>query len=320
LSFNWGRITTLPSGIAATGIVAWQERPSAQHNSTESGMTRTMAGADPTAQRPSEAISGELPKIVATRLERSFTSKTGVVNALGPLDVRIDDGEFVCLVGPSGCGKSTFVKVVAGLLDPTAGHMQISFDGTHLSTIATVFQDYGVFPWMKVQDNVTFALHAKGVSKKDATEQARLWLSKLGLTEFADAYPSTLSGGMRQRVAIARAFAMDPEILLMDEPFAALDAQLREILQEELLQLCQTGARRTVLFVTHSLDEAILLGDRVIVMTNRPGRLLDDKRIPFARPRGPEVRSDPAFGALRTELWDHLRNEVEARIATKGIS
>ncbi|MCW2622145.1 MAG: Mannosyltransferase [Frankiales bacterium] len=253
-------------------------------------------------------------KISATGLEVRFGTGPKAVHALGPLDLTVRDGEFVCLVGPSGCGKSTFVKLVAGLLTPTAGRLEVSLRGDTSAPIATVFQDFGIFPWKTVESNVRFGLSVSGVPKKEARERARDWLSRMGLLEFAGAYPGTLSGGMRQRVAIARAMAVEPEILLMDEPFASLDAQLREMLQDDLLEICQASSR-TVVFVTHSLEEALVLGDRVVVMTARPGRLLDDTVVPFARPRGADVRESAEFSALRSKLWGHLRSEVQTQIA-----
>ncbi|MCU1346192.1 MAG: transporter ATP-binding protein [Acidimicrobiia bacterium] len=256
-------------------------------------------------------------KISARDLQLTFQSRTGATPALGPLDLEIGRGEFVSIVGPSGCGKSTLIRVVAGLLSPTRGEMVIALDGRSPAPIATVFQDFGIFPWKTVEGNVCFGLSAAGVGKAEARDRARSWLSRLGLLDFADAYPGTLSGGMRQRVAIARALAVEPEILLMDEPFAALDAQLREMLQEELLAISQ-ASERTVLFVTHSLEEALVLGDRVLVMTARPGRILDDAKVPFARPRDATVRSSQEFADMRARLWEHLRSEVQAQISGQG--
>jgi NitT/TauT family transport system ATP-binding protein len=228
------------------------------------------------------------------------------------LDVDIHDGEFVCLVGPSGCGKSTFLRMVAGLIRPSAGQIDIAIRGTGQPT-AMVFQEYSIYPWKKVIDNVRFGLDVAGVPRKEGNERAMRYLGKLGLRDRAKAYPATLSGGMKQRVAISRALAVEPEILLMDEPFAALDAQMRQILQDELLQLWQSD-RRTVLFVTHSLEEAILLGDRVLVMSARPGRILASKQLPYPRPPHADVRHSPEFVALQAELWDLLRGEVEAHL------
>ncbi len=240
-------------------------------------------------------------KISARGVERTFDA--GRVQALGPLDLDIDDGEFVTIVGPSGCGKSTFLRIVAGLIPPSTGTVELAV-ADHRHATAMVFQDYSIYPWKKVLDNVRFGLDVAGVPKKEGNERARRYLARMGLADRADSYPSTLSGGMRQRVAIARALAVEPEILLMDEPFAALDAQLRQVLQDELLELWQAD-RRTVVFVTHSLEEAILLADRVIVMSARPGRIIDTQVIPFAaapaqrRPHDVRVRviAGQALGA-----------------------
>jgi NitT/TauT family transport system ATP-binding protein len=264
-----------------------------------------------TVERRREPIA---VKISARAVERTFDA--GRVRALGPMDLDIDDGEFVTIVGPSGCGKSTFLRIVAGLIPPSAGTVEMAVREPRHAT-AMVFQDYSIYPWKKVLDNVRFGLDIMGVPKKEGNERARRYLSRLGLADRADSYPSTLSGGMRQRVAIARALAVEPEILLMDEPFAALDAQLRQVLQDELLELWQAD-RRTVLFVTHSLEEAILLADRVVVMSARPGRIMEIREVPFARPRHADVRTSPEFAALQAKLWDHLRGEVEAHLAEIG--
>jgi NitT/TauT family transport system ATP-binding protein len=250
-------------------------------------------------------------KISARAVERTFDA--GRVQALGPLDLDIDDGEFVTIVGPSGCGKSTFLRIVAGLIPPSAGTVELAV-ADHRHATAMVFQDYSIYPWKKVLDNVRFGLDVAGVPKKEGNERARRYLTRMGLADRADSYPSTLSGGMRQRVAIARALAVEPEILLMDEPFAALDAQLRQVLQDELLELWQAD-RRTVLFVTHSLEEAILLADRVVVMSARPGTIIDIQAVPFPRPRHADIRTTPEFVALQAKLWGLLSTEVEAHLA-----
>jgi NitT/TauT family transport system ATP-binding protein len=258
------------------------------------------------------------PKIRARGVECRFPSRGGGVHALGPFDLDVAPGEFACIVGPSGCGKSTFLRLVAGLLNPTAGEITIRQTGSTREPTAMVFQDYSIYPWKTVLSNVQFGLDMAGVPRTEAQRRARVWLERLGLNGFADAYPAVLSGGMKQRVSIARAFAVEPEILLMDEPFAALDAQLRTILQEELLALWQAH-RRTVIFVTHSLDEAILLGDRVLVMSARPGRLLEEHRVDFERPRTAALRASPDFVALEQRIWRVLRSQVEetmqARVA-----
>ncbi len=184
----------------------------------------------------------------------SAAARIGAIHALGPFDLDIDDGEFVCIVGPSGCGKSTFLRMLAGLIRPSDGEIEIAVRSTGHAT-AMVFQDYSIFPWKKVIDNVRYGLDVEGVPKKQGNERAMTYLRKLGLGDRDKSYPDTLSGGMKQRVAIARALAIEPEILLMDEPFAALDAQMRQILQNELLALWEAD-RRTVVFITHSLEEA----------------------------------------------------------------
>lgn len=266
-------------------------------------------------ERTSPASSITPPKIVANGVERSFGSGDSGVHALGPMDISIDEGEFVCIVGPSGCGKSTFLRIVAGLLPPSKGKVTVAAKSAHPASM--IFQDYGIYPWKTVEANVRFGLDIQGVSKSEGRRRARSWLEKMRLAEFADVYPAQLSGGMRQRVSIARALAAEPEILLMDEPFAALDAQLRTILQEELLELCQ-AERRTVLFVTHSLEEAIILGDRVVVMSARPGRILAERRSPYPRPRSAAVRESPEFAVFKAELWELLRDEVEAGKSSAG--
>ncbi|MFF0221087.1 ABC transporter ATP-binding protein [Streptomyces sp. NPDC004629] len=247
------------------------------------------------------------PKLRATELTRTFGRTPHTVDALGPLDLTVDAGEFVCVVGPSGCGKSTLLRIAAGLLRPSTGTLEIRTTSPH--PVAMIFQDYGIYDWKTVQANVRFGLDVQRVPRREANARAADWLARLGLADFAHAHPATLSGGMRQRVAIARALAVEPELLLMDEPFAALDAQLRTILQDELLEITQ-ALRTTTVFITHSLEEAIVLGDRVLVMSARPGRIIAERRPPFPRPRTGDIRSAPAFTALKGELWDLLRKEA----------
>ena len=255
-------------------------------------------------------LGGSNDKIVARGVERYFGGKKSQrIHALGPLDITVQDGEFVCIVGPSGCGKSTFLAMVAGLIRPSEGEIEFTTRRSVQPT-AMVFQDYSIFPWKRVLDNVRYGLDIQGVPRKEGNKVALKYLDKLGLAERARSWPDTLSGGMKQRVAIARALAIEPEILLMDEPFAALDAQMRQILQDELLELWQAD-RRTVLFITHSLEEAVLLGDRVLVMSARPGKIIADIKIPFERPRRAEVRESPEFASVTAQLWRLLRQEVE---------
>ncbi|WP_425245224.1 ABC transporter ATP-binding protein [Streptomyces sp. NEAU-NA10] len=247
------------------------------------------------------------PKLEADGLTRVFGRAPHTVEALGPLDLTVAPGEFVCVVGPSGCGKSTLLRIAAGLLRPSAGTLLIR--ATTPRPAAMIFQDYGIYDWKTVRANVRFGLDVQHVPRREANARADDWLARLGLADFTHAYPATLSGGMRQRVAIARALAVEPELLLMDEPFAALDAQLRTILQDELLDLTQ-ATRTTTLFITHSLEEALVLGDRVLVMSARPGRIIAEHRPPFPRPRTGDIRSTPEFTALKGELWELLRKEA----------
>ena len=197
--------------------------------------------------------------------------------AIERLDLDIVEGEFVCIVGPSGCGKSTFLKIINGLLPQFSGHITIA-QADHGRDHAMVFQDSSLFPWYTILSNVSYGLICAGVGKKEARERARPIIEMVGLKGFEEKYPYQLSGGMQQRANLARALTVDPEILLMDEPFAALDAQTRELMQLELLRIWRE-ARKTVLFITHQIDEAVYLADRVIVMSKRPGRILDDVRI-----------------------------------------
>ena len=258
-------------------------------------------------------------KILAEGVVAAFGVGQNKVTALESFDMSIADGEFVCLVGPSGCGKSTLLRIIAGLLNPTEGQVVINDDETsHL--LSVVFQDYSIYPWKSVASNVRLGLELTGVSRAEARRRVDLMLEKMRLTRFANTLPRKLSGGMRQRVSIARALVVEPQILLMDEPFAALDAQLRMVMQEELLHLWQSD-RRTVLFVTHNLDEAILLGDRVVVMSASPGRVLQEFKVSFPRPRTAELRGTKEFAELEAEIWSVLRGEVaESKVPTDTYS
>jgi NitT/TauT family transport system ATP-binding protein len=251
-----------------------------------------------------------MSRILANSVSRDYLGRRGsVVRALEEFSLDIEPGEFVSLVGPSGCGKSTFLRMVAGLIRPSTGEIELTDSRPGSPLCATVFQEYSVFPWRTVEANVRYGLDVKGVPRGESDARVEKWLDVVGLLPFRKAYPATLSGGMKQRVALARAFVMEPQILLMDEPFAALDAQLRMMMQEELLKIWQQY-QHTVLMVTHSLDEAILLGDRVVLMTNRPGRHKATFHVPFARPRSPEIRAEPDFRRLEQDLWLALREEL----------
>jgi len=255
-------------------------------------------------------------KIRLRGVHKRFEVKGRPIEALSGIDLDIASGEFFCIVGPSGCGKTTLLRILAGLETQSGGHIEVARDdgsaGRPLN--AMVFQEQSIFPWMNVRDNVAFGLKARGMSRQARYEIAEPYIRKVGLGGFKDALPHQLSGGMKQRVSIARAFANDPEILLMDEPFAALDEQTKLILQAELLRIWEE-TRKTVLYVTHSIDEAIVLGDRILVMSARPGRVKEIIEVDavFGRPRSVEaVRSDEQFGRFFGRIWRLLRDEVAA--------
>jgi NitT/TauT family transport system ATP-binding protein len=257
------------------------------------------------------ALDTGVIKVAANQVERAFAAGSPrAVLALGPLDLTIDDGEFVSLVGPSGCGKSTLLRIVAGLINPTAGEVTLALDQGSVPT-AVVFQDHGIFPWKTVAGNVELALTAAGVAKGDAKERARHWLDKMQLTAFANAYPSTLSGGMRQRVGIARALALNPQVLLMDEPFASLDAIVRHRITEDLLGWVERE-HLTVLLVTHDLEEAQTLSDVVYLLSQGPrARIRERYEVPIPRPRDlVRSRLHPSFGPLLERLWRDMSREV----------
>ena len=240
----------------------------------------------------------------AVRMEyRDRKSDTTLV-AIESMDLDVGDGEFVSLLGPSGCGKSTFLKAVNGLLTATAGEIRLRSTGKGRED-AMVFQDAALFPWYTILDNVAYGLVCAGVAKAEARKRAMPLIQLVGLEGFEERYPYQLSGGMQQRANLARALTVDAAILLMDEPFASLDAQTREIMQAELLRIWN-AAKKTVVFVTHQIEEAVYLSDRVIVMSARPGRILADIRIDIPRPRALEVKRSPQFGAYGDEIWKLL--------------
>jgi NitT/TauT family transport system ATP-binding protein len=236
------------------------------------------------------------------------------VAALSDFSLDVGKGEFVSIVGPSGCGKSTFLNILLGLIKPDTGLMQLN--GTRITgpgqERAMVFQEFGLLPWRTVQANVELGLELKGVASSQREERARELIKLVGLTGFQHHFPHELSGGMKQRVGLARALATEPEVLLMDEPFAALDAQTRDLMQAELLQIWER-TKKTVLFVTHSIEEAAYLSDRVIVMTARPGRTKEIIRIHLPRPRDYEMRLSPEFNEIKAEIWSALKEELIAR-------
>jgi len=254
---------------------------------------------------------GEDVKIRIRNLTKVFYKKGESITALDGVSLDILDGEFVCIVGPSGCGKTTLLRILAELEHPSAGEFSIKAGKEDRPLQSMVFQERGVIPWLTVRDNVAFGLQMRKLPKKVVKERTDYYLNKTGLMAFADRYPKELSGGMKQRVSIARAFANDPEILLMDEPFAALDEQNKFILQEELLQIW-TETKKTVLFITHSIDEALLLSDRILLMSAQPGRIADEIRVGTPRPRTMEaIRADPDVAEQFVRVLKHLQEEVQ---------
>jgi NitT/TauT family transport system ATP-binding protein len=255
------------------------------------------------------------PKISVQHVTKTFPLRTAPtrIAAIDGVSFDVREGEFLVLVGPSGCGKSTLLDLIAGLTEPADG--QILLDGKPVTgpglDRGVVFQQYALFPWRTAQSNVEFGLEVKGIGRRKRATRAREVLELVGLSGFADRYPHELSGGMKQRVAIARSLAYEPDVLLMDEPYAALDAQTRESLQDELLAIWRrTGT--TIVFITHSIDEAVYLGERVAVMTSRPGRIKATVDVSLDPPApGEDARSTTQFTAKRREIWELLHDEVQ---------
>jgi NitT/TauT family transport system ATP-binding protein len=251
---------------------------------------------------------------------KSGTKAFGKVIAFENLSFEVRRNECLCLVGPSGCGKTSLLRVIDGLTPLTRGVVSVAGKVVEGPTpeIAMVFQHFGLFPWMTVEDNVSYGLRVKGVNKAQRKERASQYIELVGLGGFEASYPYQLSGGMQQRVGLARALTLEPTVLLMDEPFASVDAQTREILQEQLLEIWERE-RRTMVFITHSIEESILMGDRVAVLSTRPGRIKDTLDIPFGHPRKvAEVVADPRFAELRNRVWSELKSEASAELKRKG--
>jgi NitT/TauT family transport system ATP-binding protein len=252
-------------------------------------------------------------QLVLDHLSLTYRRRNDAFLALADVDLAIGDGELVTIVGPSGCGKSTLLMLIAALLRPSSGAVRL--DGKPVTRPgpdrALVFQDFALLPWRTVLANVELGLELKGVAAPKRSEIARRHIAMVGLKAFERAYPHQLSGGMRQRVGIARALAVEPDVLLMDEPFGALDAQNRQVMGSELLRIWERG-RKTILFVTHDIDEAIYLADRIIVMSASPGRVIADIAVTLGRPRPLAIRNDPAFTAYRQRIWDLLQEQVLA--------
>jgi NitT/TauT family transport system ATP-binding protein len=265
------------------------------------------------AQSAGRAVSA---KLEIRRVSKWFETGSGqVVEALRDVSLDVDEGEFVSIVGASGCGKTTLLRIVDGLIAPSGGEVRL--DGRPIAgpgrDRALVFQLDALFPWRTVTDNVLFGLEVQGRVDDDARRRAAELLRFVGLAGFERSYPHQLSGGMRQRVNLARALAVDPEVLLMDEPFASLDAQTREIMQTELLRIW-SASRKTVVFITHQIDEAIYLSDRVVVLTSRPGRLGEVLTVDLPRPRGLDIKRTAEFGELVGRVWRRIESEVRESV------
>jgi NitT/TauT family transport system ATP-binding protein len=247
--------------------------------------------------------------LTCSDLEASFGAGDTAVEVLAGMSFHVADQEFVSVVGPSGCGKSTLLRLIAGTLKPTQGTIAFSGRATGHHDTAMVFQDHALLPWLDVLDNIALPLEARKVKRAERRAQAAHLAHRVGLEGFFDAYPHQLSGGMRQRAGIARALLADPSVLLMDEPFGSLDAQTRMVMHDELLQTWERD-RRSVLFVTHDIEEAVRLSDRVIVLSGRPARVIADISVPLARPRAAAISRDPAAEELRWRVWGLLEEEA----------
>jgi NitT/TauT family transport system ATP-binding protein len=250
-------------------------------------------------------------RVVIENVSKTYEDRSGrAVHALADVALTVESEEFVALLGPSGCGKSTLLNIIAGLLSPSAG--SVWFDGDRSpkhALSAMVFQEFALFPWRTVQKNVEFGLEEAGVAAAERTERARRFIELTGLAGFEAKYPHQLSGGMRQRVGIARALAVEPSVLLMDEPFSALDAQTRQLMQEELLGIWER-TRQTILYVTHNIQEAVYMADRVVVLSRRPGRVLTEMPVRLARPRTEGMMGESAFVQAAEAIWGLIKSQA----------
>jgi NitT/TauT family transport system ATP-binding protein len=249
--------------------------------------------------------------VEAAGLIKEYGRGQKTLRVLDRVDLSIAEGEFVAIVGPSGCGKSTLLHIAGGFIPASGG--SIRFDGKPIvrpgPERGVVFQDYSLYPWRTIIGNIVWGLEAQAVPRNERNAIAERYLEMVGLTAFRNHYPGELSGGMKQRVALARTLTLDPKLLLMDEPFGALDVQTRELMQEELQRIWE-ATRKTVLFVTHDIDEAIYLSDRVLAFTARPGRIKEEITIDLPRPRAIEIKRTAAYAEYRNHIWDLLRQEV----------
>lgn len=246
-------------------------------------------------------------------ISKRFVQRDGKpFDALKDITLTANDHEFLTIIGPSGCGKTTLLKIVDGLVQADSGEVIVKGKPVRGPgpDRAVVFQNFVLLPWADVLSNIAFGLEMRGISKKESRETARAQLERVGLLGFESHYPHELSGGMQQRVGLARALAVDPEILLMDEPFGALDAQTRTLMQDDLLRIWQEE-RKTVMFITHSMEEAVFLSDRVIIMDTHPGRVHGVVDIPFSRPREESVRASPTFAELTSHMWEQLKTIIQ---------
>ena len=249
-------------------------------------------------------------KIQIKAVKKEYRGDHGTTVALNGVDLDIMENEFVCVVGPSGCGKSTLLNILAGLHEASSGECYLDGEAIHGTDVkrGVVFQQYALFPWQTVLQNVMFGPQMKRLPKAECIEIARKYIRMVGLEDFENSFPKELSGGMKQRVAIARAYANDPEVLLMDEPFGALDAQTRAQLQTELLKTWEEE-KKTCFFITHDVDEAVLLAQRVVIMSARPGRIKRIVDIDIPYPRDQATKSDPHFMELKAEIWNEVYQE-----------
>lgn len=245
-----------------------------------------------------------MPLISIKDVTKIYNTERGRTVSLDHVSLDVEQGEFITLVGPSGCGKSTMLNLVGGLLMPTSGQVLVNDEPVKGPgpDRGVIFQQYALFPWLTARENVEFGLRLQKVPKKERAERAMHYLGLVGLEDFADALPKELSGGMKQRAAIARAYAVHPSVLLMDEPFGALDALTRVQMQDDLLETWEKE-KRTVVFITHDVDEAVYLASRVVVMSPRPGRISEIIDVPLAYPRGEEIRLSPEFAEIRARVW-----------------
>lgn len=252
-------------------------------------------------------VIGESNMISVEQVSKSF----GDFKALDGVDLKVRKGEFLVLLGASGCGKSTMLNLIAGFEEPTSGRVVVNGRVVHDVDphCGMVFQQYALFPWMSVLENVAFGLKMKGLDLAERTKIAMRYVEMVGLKDFIHAFPKALSGGMRQRVSIARVLANDPDVILLDEPFAALDAMTRQVLQEELLQIYEKSGK-TIVFITHSIDEALMLSTRMIIMSARPGRIVCDIDNNLPMPRDAAVQLTPRFNELKSQIWGIVQGEV----------